>query len=328
MVKYYVPPQQPNGPAIEKLTVVEKFQTNENSIENTPMVSPEAKQLLFDYECQTQDIVNNVRGGGGELPGLHSFIFKMYLQLAGLISMSKGFAPNNPLFLSGQIKPRVSIQQQFIEQNAPASFKSTSSSQKSHSLQEIAENYCEESKEYDEDFYPQSAPPRFDEVDRPTSAVEDLMENPQTGSGDRWSVNEGRSAIQAEKEGLIENARRLTKAETAQVNIDYSVTGPGEFRFADIKHMLSQRGLALQNQDITLPKACWELGESIAAQKSKFIGGFKSPSSWAPKSTSEVAHVVDLCYLETGEKGDAMINILAGASSMGINDGIFFINQY
>ena len=64
MVKYYVPPPQPNGPGIEKMTVVEKFQNTENNIENTPMLSPEARQLLIEYESPTKDIITNVRGGG------------------------------------------------------------------------------------------------------------------------------------------------------------------------------------------------------------------------------------------------------------------------
>ena len=281
---------------------------------------------------------------------LSNFIMKMYLQLTGLIKLASGFCTNGPGIGSGPNKfinkPHVSIKDQFISQNDPSSFKNgqckqsglkqttpnfneQDETQVSNSLEEIAQevsngdNYIGESYEkYTQEQHPSSAPKRYDTTDSPTDEIKTLMYDSQRKGYTRTSIDEGRGIIQAKDEGIVQNPQRLSIEEQKQVDLDFRCDGPGNYKFADKKTLISQRGMDLQGQSRTLCEAAFDTGASIMKQKTRFID---NTVPWAPQSPDEVLHIVNLGYLEPVEKASAIENVLRGAE---LNGGVDYFKRY
>lgn len=65
----------------------------------------------------------------------------------------------------------------------------------------------------------------------------------------------------------------------------------------DLKHPVGSAILKKQDRNITLKTMSFDLGESIFEQKNRFCG-----LEQGPRSSRNVLHIVDLCYVPKNEK--------------------------
>jgi hypothetical protein len=86
----------------------------------------------------------------------------------------------------------------------------------------------------------------------------------------------------------------------------------------DLKHPIGSSILKKQGRGIKLRTMAFDLGKSISQQKKRFCG-----SDHGPKSSKNVLHIVDLCYVPSHEKEVVKDFCIEGA---GGPEGIRFIN--
>lgn len=132
------------------------------------------------------------------------------------------------------------------------------------------------------------------------------------------TVDEARSAVQAEILGFINGVNRLPKPYCQSVDLDFVISGPSPFTHMDIKHPVGSAILKKQKQNVTLRQASSDLGKTISRQKKYFCG-----LEQGPKNRKNVLHIVDLCYVPAHEKEIVKEFCIRGAGS---SEGILFLN--
>ena len=104
------------------------------------------------------------------------------------------------------------------------------------------------------------------------------------------TVDETRSAIQAESEGIIKDAQRIPKPYCNLVDLDFAISGPFPYTHLDFKHPVGSAILKKQNSPFTLEEMAYNMGESILKQKERFCG-----LEHGPETRENTLHIVDLC---------------------------------
>lgn len=104
-----------------------------------------------------------------------------------------------------------------------------------------------------------------------------------------------------------------------------SLTHIHTYTHADIKHPVGSKILEKQEQTISLEQSAKKIGKKIIAQKTRAA----NIKEMGPKSSENVAHVVDLCYIPKNEQQIVKDSILEGAglTSETLTTEIIFLND-
>ena len=132
------------------------------------------------------------------------------------------------------------------------------------------------------------------------------------------TVDETRSAFQAEREGIIKDAQRIPKPYCNLVDLDFAISGTFPYTHLDFKHPVGSAILKKQNSPFTLEEMAYNMGESILKQKERFCG-----LEHGSETRENTLHIVDLCYVPKNEK---QIVIEFCIKAAGSSDGINFLN--
>ena len=137
------------------------------------------------------------------------------------------------------------------------------------------------------------------------------------------TIDEARSALQAEREGLIQNPSRADKETAQRVDLDGRITGPEPWKFFDAKHIVGQHILDKQGRGITLAQDAYLQGTKFVDQVNKYVG-----VKDGPKNVGEVLGLVDLHYMQPHEKPIAKAQFLKGVEENGgVPESIAFLND-
>lgn len=174
--------------------------------------------------------------------------------------------------------------------------------------------------EYQKKFNSPTLSKRFDTLKFSQVRFKELAKDPnaRTTVYHKTTVDEARSALQSEIIGIIEGVERIPRPYCKSVDLDFRISGPAPYSHLDMKHPVGSAILKKQGRNITLKTMSFDLGESISEQKNRFCG-----LEGGPKSSENVLHIVDLCYVPKNEKEIVKGLCLKGA---GNPEGILFLN--
>lgn len=174
--------------------------------------------------------------------------------------------------------------------------------------------------EYQQKFNSPTLSKRFDTLKFSQVRFKELARDPnaRTTVYHKTTVDEARSALQSEIIGIVEGVERIPRPYCKSIDLDFRISGPAPYSHLDMKHPVGSAILKKQGRNITLKTMSFDLGESIVEQKNRFCGLERGP-----KSSENVLHIVDLCYVPKNEKEIVKDLCLKGAGSP---EGILFIN--
>lgn len=184
----------------------------------------------------------------------------------------------------------------------------------------LGRRLSQEYKEYQQVYNSPPLSKRFDTTNYDPVRFQLLSQDPHAKVEvyHKKTVDEARSAVQAEILGFINGVNRLPKPYCQSVDLDFVISGPSPFTHMDIKHPVGSAILKKQKQNVTLRQASSDLGETISRQKKYFCG-----LEQGPKNRKNVLHIVDLCYVPAHEKEIVKEFCIRGAGS---SEGILFLN--
>lgn len=187
----------------------------------------------------------------------------------------------------------------------------------SNSIDKITSSLSHDYVDYQNKYYPESFPKRFDTNNYSIEKFKNLAKDTRSDNikYTRVSIDEARAVVQAELENVVVNPTRPTKLEARQIDLDYKVDGPDPLTYVDIKNPVGSEILAKQGQTTNVEDMAFKMGQKIVQQKKRFVG---------LKDAENVGHIVDLCYVPNHEKALVQDNILRGARDMGNDAGIIF----
>jgi hypothetical protein len=220
------------------------------------------------------------------------------------------------------------------------------------SMEELAKRLSPEYEDYQLEFNFPAVSERFDTKNYDPVRFKELAKDPKAKKVvfPKTAVDEARTAIHAEIEGIMENAERIEQPFIQFIDLDYKLSGPGPYSHADVKHPVGSQILKKQKSSLTLKQHAYKMGQSIAAQKKRFTRSelekqLKMPGhqlrnqleklglsvktllDQAPESPDNILHVVDLPYVSPLEKRIIKKYCLQGAADSGIFEGIQFLND-
>ena len=184
----------------------------------------------------------------------------------------------------------------------------------------LGRHLSQEYKKYQEQYNTPPLSKRFDTINYDPVRFQLLSQDPHAKKEvyHKKTVDETRSAIHAESEGIIKDAQRIPKPYCQLVDLDFFISGPEPFTHLDMKHPVGSSILKKQGQNKTLREMAYDLGESISDQKKRFCA-----LEQGPETRENTLHIVDLCYVPTDEKQIVKEFCLKGAGS---SKGILFLN--
>jgi hypothetical protein len=192
------------------------------------------------------------------------------------------------------------------------------------SMDKLANSLSPEYSEFQNKYYSESLPKRFDTNNYSTKEFKELAQDPRSSDNkfDRVSIDEARAIVQAKLETLVIKPTRPDMETARRVDLDFKVQGPAPFTHFDVKNPVGSEILKKQGQTISLEDMGYKIGQKIVAQKHRFIG-----LENGPVSSENVGHIVDLCYVPGNEKAIVRQTILQGARDKGSDAGIVFLND-
>lgn len=154
---------------------------------------------------------------------------QLYLQVTKLI--------NHPHFgrqgHQGHVQPNVRIapklQENRVDRNNPGQGNCRSSNHPS--MDELANSLIPEYSEFQNKYYSESLPKRFDTNECSARKFKELARDPRADGVkyDRVSIDEARAIVQAKLENLVIKPTRLDMETARRVDLDYKVQGPAPF---------------------------------------------------------------------------------------------------
>jgi len=192
-------------------------------------------------------------------------------------------------------------------------------SSSSSSMETMSKRLSQEYTEYQQKF--NSPPVRFDTKGYDQEKFKELAKDPKANKEvfHKRTVDEARTAIHAEIEGLVDNPQRMEKQICKSVDLDFKVDGPAPYTHMDAKHPLGSKILRKQGQTIDIKTMAYRMGKKIIGQKERFC-----EFEQGPESSENVLHIVDLAYVPSHEKEIVKEYCLKGAGS---SKGIKFLND-
>ena len=187
-------------------------------------------------------------------------------------------------------------------------------------IETLGKQLSQEYKDYQKDFNSPPLSKRFDTLKFSQVRFRELAKDPNARMEvyHKKTVYEARSALQAESMGLVEDVERIPQPYCKRVDLDFRVSGPPPYTHLDVKHPVGSAILKKQGRNIKLRTMASDLGEDISDQKKRFCG-----LDQGPKSSRNVLHIVDLCYVPSHEKEIVKDFCVKAAGSL---EGILFIN--
>ena len=120
-----------------------------------------------------------------------------------------------------------------------------------------------DTKKYDEE--------KFKELAKDVKAKKEVFH--------KMTVDEARTVIHAEIEGVVDNTQRMKQPICKSVDLDFKISGPAPFTHLDIKHPVGSEILLKQNSRYTLQEMGYNMRKSIVKQKERFCGLKQGPES-------------------------------------------------
>jgi hypothetical protein len=184
----------------------------------------------------------------------------------------------------------------------------------------MSKRLSQEYTEYQQKF---NSPPVSKIVDTQNYDKEkfkDLAKDPRANKEvfHKTTVDEARTALQSEMEGIVDNPQRIEKPICKSVDLDFKVNGPALYTHMDVKHPVGSEILRKQNSPYTLQEMANNMRESIVKQKERFC-----EFEQGLESRENVLQIVDLCYVPKNEKQIVLEFCIKAAGS---SDGIKFLN--
>ena len=191
----------------------------------------------------------------------------------------------------------------------------------SSSMETMSKCLSQEYKEYQQNFNSLPLSKRFDTKKYDEKKFKELAKDPKVKKEvfHKTTVDEARTAIHAEIEGLVDNVQRIEQPICKSVDLDFKVNGPGPYTHMDVKHPVGSEILLKQKSPDTLQEMAHNMGKSIMKQKERFC-----EVKQGPESSENVLHIVDLAYVLLHEKEIVKEYCLKGAGS---SEGIKFLND-
>ena len=188
-------------------------------------------------------------------------------------------------------------------------------------METMSRRLSQEYKDYQQKFNSPPLSQRFDTKQYDQERFKGLAKDPKANQEvfHKTTVDETRTAIHAEMEGIVENPRRIEQPISKSLDLDFKVDGPAPYTHMDAKHPVGSEILLKQNSPYTLQEMAHNMGKSIRKQKERFCG-----LEQGPKSSENVLHIVDLAYIPSHEKEIVKEYCLKGAGS---SEGIQFLND-
>nr|QYB19051.1 hypothetical protein [Climaconeis cf. scalaris] len=285
----------------------------------------------LDYQTNQEELLLDLRGGGGS--DVSEFIIKILL----IWTMSKNYNPTDGF----QPKPRINQhfgrqeRQGYVQPNARIAPKlqenhlnnpgqGSCRSSNHISIDRLANSLSPEYSEFQNKYYSESLPKRFDTNNYSVREFKKLATDSRVYGGKytRASIDEARTIVQAKLQNLIIQPTRADLEIARRIDLDYKVQGPAPFTHFDVKNPVGSEILKKQLQTISLEDMSYNIGENIVIQKNKFVGLKDGPAG-----PENVGHIVDLCYVPSSEKQIVKQNVLKGAAQKGNDTGIIFLND-
>lgn len=268
--------------------------------------------------------VNSINRGGdlgksGPGPRAKADALKNARKTGGRSLFVQGFTPqrqygsrpiNKPLSCRNNVKIN---QEQFSGNQNPGG--------SSSSMEKMSKRLSQEYTEYQQNFNSPPVSKRFDTKNYDQEKFKELAKDPKANKEVfyKTTVDEARTALQAEMEGIIDNPQRIEKPICKSVDLDFKVNGPAPYTHMDVKHPVGSEILRKQNSPYTLQEMANNMGESIVKQKERFC-----EFEQGPESSENVLHIIDLAYVPSPEKEIVKEYCLKGAGS---SQGIKFLND-
>lgn len=332
----------PLPPSVEKLSTIEqdKILTDKNSSPQiAPFIEPKIhKTILRDKRIEDLNIiVNKLENGsitldeailklraGANLSPLTKILFRIVLVWMMEKNAATTEAFTRPSF--GQVgpTPRIApkLQQNPVDRNNLGQGSCKSSNHLS--MDKFANSLSPEYSKFQNKYYSESLPKRFDTNNYSTKEFKELAQDPRSSDTkfDRVSIDEARTVVQAKLENVIIEPARPDMESAKRVDLDFTVQGPAPFTHIDVKNPVGSEILKKQGQTISLEDMSYRIGQKIVAQKQRFVG-----LENGPLGPENVGHIVDLCYVPSSEKAIVKQNVLQGALDKGSDAGIIFLND-
>ena len=104
---------------------------------------------------------------------------------------------------------------------------------------------------------------RFDTLKFSKVRFEQLARDPnaRTKVYHKKTVDEARSALQAEIMGIIEDVERIPQPYCKSVDLDFRISGPAPYSHLDMKHPVGSLILKKQNSPSTLQESSLNMGK-------------------------------------------------------------------
>lgn len=218
------------------------------------------------------------------------------------------------------------IQDQFNNDDGDPNLGGSSSS---ISMEKLCRRLSLEYLEYQKQYNLPAIPNRFDTKNFDQDKFIELAKDPKRAEADQESfyktpIDEARTAIQLEIQGIVDNPQRIEKPICKSVDLDFKVDGPAPYTHLDVKHPVGSNILAKQRPTADVETMAYKMGIKIARQKERFC-----KFEQGPKSSENVLHVVDLRYVPSNETEIIKDYCLRGAETqvVGTSDHIQFIND-
>lgn len=194
----------------------------------------------------------------------------------------------------------------------------------SSSMETMSKRLSPEYTEYQQKFNSPSVSKRFDTKNYDQEKFKELAKDPKAKKEvfHKRTVDEARTAIHAEIEGLVDNPQRIEQPICKSVDLDFKVDGPAPYTHMDVKHPVGSEILRKQNSPYTLQEMAKNMGASIVKQKERFC-----ELEQGPESSENILHIIDLAYLPPLEKEIFKEYCLKGAEDAGSSEGIKFLND-
>ena len=141
-------------------------------------------------------------------------------------------------------------------------------------METMSRRLSPEYTEYQQKFNSPPLSERFDTKQYDQSKFKELAKDPKAKKEvfHKTTVDEARTAIYAESEGLVNNPKRIEKPICNNVDLDFQIDGPGPYTHMDVKHPVGSEILLKQNSPYTLEQMANNMGKSLAKQKERFCG--------------------------------------------------------
>jgi hypothetical protein len=161
----------------------------------------------------------------------------------------------------------------------------------SSSMETMAKRLSQEYTEYQQKFNSPPVSKRFDTKNYDQEKFKELAKDPRANKEvfHKTTVDEARTALQSEMEGIVDNIQRIEKPICKSVDLDFKVDGPAPYTHMDVKHPVGSEILRKQNRQVDIKTMAYDMGERIVDQKEKFC-----ELEQGPKSSENVLHIVDL----------------------------------